>query len=132
MSGGIGLVRLGGASRPSVRPVRATTANDVFPPRPKPSHDPSSISTRASQWTVGWRGRLPRYFFDTCDGERQVRDEAGIDLASPQDIGREAAIFLQGLGVAEMLGGRSRVFTVKVRREDGGCVYRGTAKLDIR
>ena len=78
-----------------------------------------------------WRGRLPRYFFDTCDGERQVRDEAGIDLASPQDIAREAAILLQGLGLAEMLKGRSRVFTVRVRREDGAIIYRGTAKLDI-
>ena len=74
---------------------------------------------------------MPRFFFDTCDGERQIFDEAGIDLASPQDIAREAAILLQGLGLAEMLGGRSRVFTVKVRREDGALVYRGTAKLDI-
>ncbi len=74
---------------------------------------------------------MPRYFFDTCDGERQVRDEAGIDLTSPEDIPREAAILLQGLGIAKMLEGRSRVFTVKVRREDGAFVYRGTAKLDI-
>ena len=74
---------------------------------------------------------MPRYFFDTCDGERQVRDETGIDLAGPQDIPREAAILLQGLGLAEMLKGRSRVFTVRVRRDDGAFVYRGTAKLDI-
>lgn len=76
-------------------------------------------------------GRLPRYFFDTCDGERQVRDEAGIHLASADDIPREAAILLQGLGIGEMLKGQSRVFTVTVRRDDGAFVYRGTAKLDI-
>lgn len=74
---------------------------------------------------------MPRYFFDTCDGERQVRDDAGIDLAGPQDIPREAAILLQGLGLGEVLKGQSRVFTVTVRRDDGAFIYRGTAKLDI-
>ena len=29
---------------------------------------------------------MARYFFDTDDGERQVRDEIGIDLASIDDI----------------------------------------------
>ncbi len=74
---------------------------------------------------------MPRYFFDTCDGERQVRDEVGIDLASHQDIPHEASILLQNLGFDEMLAGRSRVFTVKVRRDDGALVYRGTGTLDI-
>ena len=62
---------------------------------------------------------MPRFYFDTCDGERQVRDERGIDLARRDDIPREAATLLVGLGQNEMLNGRPKTFTVKVRNGDG-------------
>ena len=79
-----------------------------------------------------WEGSLPRFYFDTCDGERQVRDELGIDLASRDDIPRETATLLMGLGQSEMLNGRSKTFTVKVRNGDGALLYRGIATLDIQ
>ena len=75
---------------------------------------------------------MPRYFFDTCDGERQIRDELGINLASRTDIPQEAATLLMGLGQNEILSGIQKTFTVKVRNDDGALLYRGTAKLDVQ
>lgn len=75
---------------------------------------------------------MPRFYFDVCDGERQVRDERGIDLASRDDIPEEAATLLVGLGQNEMLNGRPKTFTVEVRNGDGALLYRGVATLDIQ
>ena len=75
---------------------------------------------------------MPRFYFDICDGERQVRDEAGIDLASRDDIPAETATLLVGLGQDGMLNGRPRTFTVEVRDDGGALLYRGTAILDIQ
>ncbi len=75
---------------------------------------------------------MPRFYFDTCDGERRVRDELGIDLASRDDIPAETAALLVGLGQDEMLNGRPKTFTVKVWDHEGALLYRGTAILDIQ
>ncbi len=74
---------------------------------------------------------MPRYFFDTDDGERQIRDENGIDLPSMDDIGSMTRDLLFDLGHAELLNGKDRVFTAAVRDEQGITVYRGSMILRI-
>ena len=75
---------------------------------------------------------MPRFCFDTCDGERRVRDELRLDLASRDDTPAETATLLVGLGRGEMPNGRPKTFTVEVRDGDGALLYRATAVLDIR
>ena len=74
---------------------------------------------------------MPRYFFDTDDGERQIRDENGIDLPSNGEIGPTTRDLLFDLGHAELLNGKSRVFTAAVRDERGLTVYKGSMVLKI-
>ena len=74
---------------------------------------------------------VPRYFFDTDDGERQIRDENGIDLSSINDIGPTTRDLLFDLGHAEVLEGRDRVFTAVVRDDRGDIIYRGSMVLRI-
>ncbi len=74
---------------------------------------------------------MPRYFFDTDDGERQIQDKDGIDLPSMDDIGSMTRDLLFDLGHAELLNGKHRVFTAAVRDEQGITVYRGSMILRI-
>ena len=74
---------------------------------------------------------MPRYFFDTDNGERQIRDENGIDLPSTDDIGPTTRDLLFDLGHAEFLNGKHRVFTAAVRDERGLTVYKGSMVLKI-
>ena len=74
---------------------------------------------------------MPRYFFDTDNGERQFRDHAGIDLASADDIPSTTRDLLFDLGHAEILKGQDRVFIAVVRDERGATVYRGSMVLRV-
>ena len=75
---------------------------------------------------------MARYFFDTDDGERQVRDEIGIDLASIDDIASTTRDLLIDLGYAQILSGKDRVFKAIVRDVQGAVVYRGSVVLRIK
>ncbi len=74
---------------------------------------------------------MPRYFFDTDDGERQIQDKDGIDLSTLDDLPATVRDLLFDLGHAELLNGKDRVFTAAVRDERGVTVYRGTMVLRI-
>lgn len=74
---------------------------------------------------------MPRYFFDVDDGERQIRDEAGIDLVCRSDIEATTRDLLYDLGHAKLLNGRDRVFTAVVRDEQGATVYHGSMVLRV-
>ncbi len=74
---------------------------------------------------------MPRYFFDVDDGERQIRDDAGMFLPGLDDVEHETRTLLQNLGVPEVLYGRDRVFTAMVRDQNGVTVYRATLALKI-
>lgn len=74
---------------------------------------------------------MSRYFFDTDDGVRQVRDETGLDLASADDIASAARDLLCDLGFAELLNGKDRVFKAAVRDERGAVVYRASVSLNV-
>ncbi len=76
---------------------------------------------------------MPRYFFDTDDGERPIQDKDGIELPTVDDIRATVRDLLFDLGHAELLSGRDRMFTAVVRDERGIPVYRGsmTLKMDL-
>ena len=74
---------------------------------------------------------VPRYFFDTDDGERQIQDKDGIELPTLDDIRATVRDLLFDLGHAELLNGQDRVFTALVRDERGMAVYRGSMTLKI-
>lgn len=74
---------------------------------------------------------MARFFIDVDDGERQVRDEAGIELARADDAAHETEHLLLTLGQAEMLKGRPRTFRAVVRDAVGRTIYRATATLEI-
>ncbi len=76
---------------------------------------------------------MPRYFFDTDDGERPIQDKDGIELPNVDDIRATVRDLLFDLGHAELLSGRDRMFTAVVRDERGIPVYRGsmTLKMDL-
>ena len=74
---------------------------------------------------------MPRYFFDTDDGEHQVRDNTGIDLASIDDVPSTTRDLLIDLGYAQILSGKDRMFKATVRDVQGVVVYRGSVVLRI-
>ena len=74
---------------------------------------------------------MPRYYFDTDDGERQVHDESGVDLASMDDIEATTRDLLFDLGHAKLLDGEDRRFTAVVRDDRGVTIYRGSMTLRI-
>ncbi len=74
---------------------------------------------------------MPQYFFDTDDGDRQVRDDKGVNLSSIDDIPSATRDLLFDLGYAQILGGRDQVFTATVRDEHGITVYCGSVTLII-
>lgn len=65
---------------------------------------------------------MPRYFFDSIDGDR-FHDDEGMDLADDAAARREALVLLGEVlrerGDAFWKTGR---FTLSVRNEDGGTV----------
>ena len=69
---------------------------------------------------------MPRYFFDTHDGERQLRDEEGSKLLGLQEACDEAIRLLPGIARDVLPGGDRRDFVSTVRDERGRLVFRAT------
>ncbi len=74
---------------------------------------------------------MPRYFFDTHDGELATPDEIGIDLTTREDVESTVRDLLFDLGHAELLKGADRTFTAIVRNAEGAVEYRGSLTLRI-
>lgn len=69
---------------------------------------------------------MPRYFFDTHDGEFH-RDDEGSEQADFEAARKEAMIFLPEVARWEIpKDGDHRSFSVFVRDESGAIVYTGT------
>lgn len=71
---------------------------------------------------------MPRFYFDTDDGERQFRDRNGIDLADPNDVPGEALSLLRDLAHVHLPAGR-RDMAVEVRGPAGMPVYRAVMTI---
>jgi len=72
---------------------------------------------------------MSRYFFDSTDGDFVDIDEDGIELASDGEARLSALDALPDMARAVMPNGDCRLFTVSVRREEGGVIYRASMEL---
>ena len=72
---------------------------------------------------------MTRYFFDSTDGDFVDIDEDGIELPSDGEARRSALDALPDMARAVMPSGDFRLFTVSVRRDDGGVIYRASMEL---
>jgi hypothetical protein len=73
---------------------------------------------------------MPRYFFDTTNGETAYVDTDGLDLADDEEARTHALDALPDMASDDMPNGDDRRLVVTVRGEDGAVVY--TASLTLR
>ena len=89
--------------------------------------------------TAGWSSRAwvglearseLRFFFDVDDGEVLRTDDVGVVLASEDDVPRETKSILFDLAQAAIPKERPRLFTARVRNQDGEPIYEGSMKMN--
>ena len=74
---------------------------------------------------------MPRYFFDTYDGNQMAPDEAGLELADIAAAKVEAQKALPDMARDAMPDGNHRTFVVSVRDEAGTVVVRAALSLVV-
>ena len=74
---------------------------------------------------------LPRYFFDTYDGNRLISDAEGIELQSVDMARIEAQRALPDLARDALPDGDQKTFIVSVRDEAGQVVLRAALTLIV-
>ncbi|WP_201838003.1 DUF6894 family protein [Microvirga zambiensis] len=72
---------------------------------------------------------MPRYFFDTYDGENAHSDEAGQELPDNDTAKQEAQKALPDMAKDALPDGNYRTFVVNVRDEEGQTVVRAALSL---
>jgi len=73
---------------------------------------------------------MPRYFFDTRDGNTLVRDDVGVVLASIEAAHHQATAGLADLARDVLAGSVSRELAIEVRGEDHKPVLRASLALE--
>jgi hypothetical protein len=74
---------------------------------------------------------MPRFFFDTFDGNKLVSDEAGLELDSVEIVKAEAQKCLPEMAKDALPDGNHRAFVVNVRDEAGKVMVRMALSLVI-
>jgi hypothetical protein len=74
---------------------------------------------------------MPRFFFDTHDGEDFTPDREGVELEGLEAATDEAKKTLPEIVKDEMPDGDRRDFTVTVKNEAGQIVWRVTLSLVV-
>jgi hypothetical protein len=74
---------------------------------------------------------MPRFFFDTHDGEAFTPDPQGLELEGLEAAKEEAKKTLPEIVKDEMPDGDRRDFTVTVKNEAGQIVWRVTLSLVV-
>jgi len=75
---------------------------------------------------------MPRFFFDTYDGERMLSDIDGVEFAKVEEV-REAAVeALPGIARDRLPGGDEMEMWVKVRDTAGQPVFEAFLKFSSR
>jgi hypothetical protein len=74
---------------------------------------------------------MPRFFFDTFDGNKLVSDEAGLELESVEIAKAEAQKCLPEMAKDALPDGNHRAFVVNVRDEAGKVMVRMALSLVI-
>jgi hypothetical protein len=75
---------------------------------------------------------LPRYFFDTADGDSRLRDDEGVELAELGQARHEALTTLGEIARDELAAFDEREFTITVRNEAGKPVLRASLRLSVQ
>jgi hypothetical protein len=78
-----------------------------------------------------WGLQLPRYFFDTYDGNHLISDAEGIELQSVEMARIEAQKALPDLARDALPDGDQKTFIVSVRDEAGQVVLRAALTLIV-
>ena len=69
---------------------------------------------------------MARYFFDTSDGNKLMRDEVGIELDDLERVRAEAIDALPDIARDKLPDGNDRVFSVQARDREGRVVFTAT------
>ena len=72
---------------------------------------------------------MPRYFFDTYDGEKLISDDIGMELADVDEVEREASRSLPEMAREVFPKSNHREFIVTVRDESGETVLKAALRL---
>lgn len=72
---------------------------------------------------------LPRFYFDTFDGESANVDSDGIECSSRQVVRHRAIDALPDMARETLPDGPNRIFRVEVRDDGGDVVFRATLEL---
>jgi hypothetical protein len=73
---------------------------------------------------------LPKFYFDTFDGDRTAIDADGIECASRQMVQDHAVDALPDMARELLPDGPNRTFRVEVRDDSGDIVFRATLELN--
>jgi len=73
---------------------------------------------------------LPKFYFDTFDGDQTAIDADGIDCASRQMVQDRAVDALPDMARELLPDGPNRTFRVDVRDDSGDIVFRATLELN--
>jgi hypothetical protein len=74
--------------------------------------------------------RMPQFFFDIDDGDRQLQDGEGTELPSREEARREAIGILPDIAREVLPDGNHRNFICRVRNDSGAVIF--TASLTLR
>lgn len=72
---------------------------------------------------------MPRYFFDTNDGDMLDEDDVGLEFADPEAARRGAIAALPDMARDRLPDGDRRDYSVRVRDEAGTVLYSASLAL---
>jgi hypothetical protein len=74
---------------------------------------------------------MPRYFFDTYDGEHLTPDEIGLEMQDLAAANAEARRTLPDIAKEALPNGNHRTFVISVRDEAGNVALRAALSLVV-
>jgi hypothetical protein len=74
---------------------------------------------------------MPRYFFDTYDGDRFLPDDIGVEFENLEAARAEAQRSLPEMAREVLPDGNHRTFVVSMRNEAGAVVVRMSLSLVV-
>ncbi len=75
---------------------------------------------------------MPRYFFDSRDGDQYVRDEDGLELAGMQGARDEATAALRDIAKDAIPHSERRELAIEVRDEADRPIIRATLCFEVQ
>jgi hypothetical protein len=74
---------------------------------------------------------MPRYFFNTRDGESWIRDEAGLELSGIEEARLEATAGLADMARDALPGASRKELSVEVLDAEGRALFRAVLRLEV-